>query len=143
MSFAANLPLFSVVGCLLASAVSAVLRAKPAAWVTRILAALVAAASVPVLLLGLKTGTAVTYTMGHFPAPWGNELRFGILEPLVSGIFALVLLACVVGGDRELKRDIEPGTVEAFKGYVACLQCMYQLGMAVQLKVMGYHMTKL
>ena len=33
MSFAANLPLFSVVGCLLASAVSAVLRAKPAAWV--------------------------------------------------------------------------------------------------------------
>ena len=108
MSFAANLPLFSVVGCLLASAVSAVLRAKPAAWVTRILAALVAAASVPVLLLGLKTGTAVTYTMGHFPAPWGNELRFGILEPLVSGIFALVLLACVVGGDRELKRDIEP-----------------------------------
>lgn len=108
MSFAANLPLFSVVGCLLASAVSAVLRAKPAAWVTRILAALVAAASVPVLLLGLRTGTAVTYTMGHFPAPWGNELRFGILEPLVSGIFALVLLACVVGGDRELKRDIEP-----------------------------------
>ena len=41
------------------------------------------------------------------------------------------------------KQDIEPGTVEAFKGYVACLQCMYQMGMAVQLKSMGYHMTKL
>lgn len=39
--------------------------------------------------------------------------------------------------------DIEPGTVEAFKGYVACLQCMYQLGMAVQLNAMGYHMQKL
>ena len=39
--------------------------------------------------------------------------------------------------------DIEPGTVEAFKGYVACLQCLYQMGMAVQLKAMGYHMTKL
>ena len=39
--------------------------------------------------------------------------------------------------------DIEPGTVEAFKGYVACLQCMYQLGMAIQLKALGYHMTKL
>lgn len=38
-------------------------------------------------------------------------------------------------------RDIEPGTVEAFKGYVSCLQCMYQMGMAVQLKAMGYHMT--
>lgn len=40
-------------------------------------------------------------------------------------------------------QDIEPGTVEAFKGYVACLQCMYQMGMAVQLKAMGYHMTAL
>jgi len=41
------------------------------------------------------------------------------------------------------KQDIEPGTADAFKGYVACLQCMYQLGMAVQLKSMGYHMTQL
>ena len=40
-------------------------------------------------------------------------------------------------------QDIEPGTVDAFKGYVACLQCMYQMGMAVQLNAMGYHMTKL
>ena len=40
-------------------------------------------------------------------------------------------------------RDIEPGTVDAFKAYVACLQTMYQMGMAVQLKAMGYHMTRL
>ena len=40
-------------------------------------------------------------------------------------------------------RDIEPGTVEAFKAYVACLQTMYHMGMAIQLKAMGYHMTKL
>ena len=38
--------------------------------------------------------------------------------------------------------DIEPGTVEAFKAYVACLHTMYQMGMAVQLKSMGYHMVK-
>ena len=40
-------------------------------------------------------------------------------------------------------QDIEPGTADAFKGYVACLQCMYQLGMAVQLKAMGYHMQRI
>ena len=39
--------------------------------------------------------------------------------------------------------DIEPGTVDAFKAYVAGLQTMYQMGMAIQLKAMGYHMTKL
>ena len=38
--------------------------------------------------------------------------------------------------------DIEPGTVDAFKAYVACLHTMYQMGMAVQLKSMGYHMVK-
>ena len=38
--------------------------------------------------------------------------------------------------------EIEPGTVEAFKAYVAGLQCMYQMGMAMQLKSMGYHMVK-
>ena len=41
------------------------------------------------------------------------------------------------------KQDIEPGTADAFKAYVACLQTMYHMGMAVQLKAMGYHMTKL
>ncbi len=41
------------------------------------------------------------------------------------------------------KLDIEPGTVEAFKAYVGGLQCMYQMGMAIQLKAMGYHMTKI
>ena len=40
-------------------------------------------------------------------------------------------------------QDIEPGTADAFKAYVACLQCMYQAGIAVQLKSMGYHMTRL
>ena len=39
--------------------------------------------------------------------------------------------------------DVEPGTIEAFKAYVVCLQVMYRMGMAVQLKTMGYHMTKL
>lgn len=39
--------------------------------------------------------------------------------------------------------DVEPGTVDAFKAYVTCLQVMYRMGMAVQLKAMGYHMTKI
>ena len=41
------------------------------------------------------------------------------------------------------RRDIEPGTVEALKAYVAGLQAMYLMGMAVQLKTMGYHMQQL
>ena len=109
MSFAANLPLFSIVACLLCSAISSLLRARAAAAVTKLLTAAVAAASVFVLALGMKSGAATTYLMGHYPHPWGNELRFGILEPLLSGIFSLVMLCCVVGGEKELRRDIVAG----------------------------------
>jgi len=51
---------------------------------------------------------------------------------------------CAERTKRALFRlDVEPGTTDAFKAYVACLQCMYQMGMAVQLNAMGYHMQRL
>ncbi len=106
MSFAANLPLFCIIASLFSSVISLVLRGRTASRLTRILAACVAAASLPVLLLGVRTGQTTVYTMGHFPHPWGNEIRFGILEPLLCGTFALVLLGCVTGGSRELERDV-------------------------------------
>lgn len=37
--------------------------------------------------------------------------------------------------------DVEPGTVDALRAYVTGLQCLFQMGMAVQLKAMGYHMV--
>ena len=42
-----------------------------------------------------------------------------------------------------MHQDIEPGTKEAFLGYVACLHQLYLYGVAVQLKRMGYHMTRI
>ena len=39
-------------------------------------------------------------------------------------------------------QNIEPGTKEAFKAYVSCLHQLYLMGAAMQLKRMGYHMTK-
>ena len=38
---------------------------------------------------------------------------------------------------------LEPGTKGAFNGYVACLHQLYLMGAAIQLKRMGYHMTKM
>ena len=39
------------------------------------------------------------------------------------------------------RQNIEPGTREAFNAYVACLHQLYLMGIAAQLKRMGYHMT--
>lgn len=40
-------------------------------------------------------------------------------------------------------QHLEPGTPEAFQGYVAALHQMYIMGMSMELKRLGYHMTKL
>ena len=40
-----------------------------------------------------------------------------------------------------MHQHIEPGTKEAFNAYVACLHQLYLMGVAIQLKRMGYHMT--
>ncbi len=37
----------------------------------------------------------------------------------------------------------EPGTKDAFEGYVACLHQLYLMGAAVQLRRSGYHMEKI
>ena len=42
-----------------------------------------------------------------------------------------------------MHQNIEPGTKEAFLAYVACLHQLYLFGAAVQLKRMGYHMTRI
>ena len=42
-----------------------------------------------------------------------------------------------------MRQHLEPGTKEAFNGYVSCLHQLYLMGAAMQLKRMGYHMTKM
>ncbi len=61
---------------------------------------------------------------------------FAATEELVSECAARVHNAL-------MHQDIEPGTKEAFLAYVACLHQLYLFGAAVQLKRMGYHMTKI
>lgn len=48
------------------------------------------------------------YQMGHFPAPWGNELYTGPLEALLGSLFALVMAMSVTGGKRAVYEDILP-----------------------------------
>ena len=40
-------------------------------------------------------------------------------------------------------QHLEPGTPDTFQGYVSALHQMYLMGMSMELKRLGYHMTKL
>jgi len=42
-----------------------------------------------------------------------------------------------------MHQHFEPGTKDAFNGFVSCLHQLYLMGAAIQLKRMGYHMTKM
>ena len=48
--------------------------------------------------------------------------------------------------EQELRKDLHQFLLsmkEAFNAYVACLHQLYLFGAAMQLKRMGYHMTKM
>lgn len=42
-----------------------------------------------------------------------------------------------------MHQHFEPGTKKAFLGYVSCLHQLYLFGVAIQLKRLGYHMTRI
>lgn len=48
-----------------------------------------------------------TYAMGHFPAPFGNELRAGPLEAMLSLTFSVVMLFSLLGGSYDTAKDIK------------------------------------
>lgn len=108
MNFVLNFPLFCIVLSLMSSVVCSVLPGKAARRLALTLFAVVAVANACILAYTTQTGEAVTYIMGHFTAPWGNEIRIGILEPLFSMVFSFVLFFCVVGGRRQLAGDLQP-----------------------------------
>ena len=87
MAFVANFPCFSIVLSLACAAVSSVLGKR---WSRRICLTVVTLGllmSAATLYFTATTGQPVTYIMGQVPAPWGNEMRFGILEPLFAMLF--------------------------------------------------------
>ena len=64
--------------------------------------------SAAVLLFTVRAGNYV-YVMGKFPAPWGNELRIGVLEAGLALFFCVIMLLCLLGGRHKLVQEVEVG----------------------------------
>lgn len=108
MSFAVNFPLFCIVLSLMCSVVSSMLDGKTARYLSMALSLSVSVLSLTVLQMVYLRGEPVTYYMGHFPHPWGNEIRMGLLEPFFAAVFSAVLFLCLLGGKKHLRDDLEP-----------------------------------
>ena len=114
MDIIRNFPFISIVFSLFSAVICSLLPGKAARWMTTAAESLLVFLSASTLYYTVKAGEAETYWMGHFPAPWGNEIRFGTLEALMALVFALVLLFSVTGGAKFVRRDIFPQKVNLY-----------------------------
>ena len=63
------------------------------------------------------------YQMGYFPAPWGNELRAGMLESMLSVVFAAVMMFSILGTKFDLERDIKISKLHLYYCMINLLSC--------------------
>ena len=104
MDFLRNMPFF----CIILSMVSAVIISIMSDRVARVFSLCVIGAVSVMSALTFFYDQSYTYYMGHFPAPWGNEIRVGILEALTATIFSIVMFASVLGGMKRVFIDVAP-----------------------------------
>lgn len=123
MDFIRNFPFFSIILSLFSGPLSSILGGKWAKRVNGAVIGLCGVMSVAVLWYVCRTGEAFVYTMGHFPAPWGNEIRAGILEALMAAFFCAIMLLCMLGGEREREAEIEASRQNLYYIMVDLLLC--------------------
>ena len=107
MDIIRNFPCISIMLCLFAGIISSGLRDKAAMWTSTILLTINTALSVCTLAYTLFIGEPFVYVMGKFPAPWGNEIRAGILEALLAFFFCVIMLLSLFGGRHKLLEEVE------------------------------------
>lgn len=107
MQFVQNFPFFCIMLTLICAVVSSVLGARRAKYLTLGLIKAVLAMTLCVMIYTVSTGESYVYRMGHFPAPWGNEIRVGVLETVSLTVFLFVILFSFLGGARRSEAQIE------------------------------------
>ncbi|MEE1032603.1 MAG: proton-conducting transporter membrane subunit [Ruminococcus sp.] len=108
MEFVQNVPFFSIMISMFSGTISSVLPGKYARILNTIMISCVILMSgwLLVFLCQSDIGSYV-FMMGHFPAPWGNEIRAGVLEAGMALFFSIVMLLSLWGGRKKLNDEVE------------------------------------
>lgn len=114
MEFVQNVPFFSILLSLGSGVLTSIMDKKRARiWNTIVLCAIIVM-TVFLFLFLLGTGESYTFMMGHFPAPWGNEIRAGVLEAGMALFFCIIMLLSLKGGEKHLDTEIEESKVNLY-----------------------------
>ena len=107
MPFVYNVPFFSIfLGMLGGITAPLVKNGRIALRITESIAAVIGLLSAWLFAATVAAGESFTYMMGHFPAPWGNELRAGPLEAMMAMVFCVVMVLSLEGGKQDQFDDI-------------------------------------
>ena len=119
MELIQNVPFFSIMLSMFSGIVSAILPEKWAKWLNTAMIIVVGTLSGCLLYYMATSGIgSYTYMMGHFPAPWGNELRVGVLEAGMALFFSIIMLLSLLGGRKKLLGEVEHSKHNIY--YILC-----------------------
>lgn len=107
MDIIKNFPFFSIMVCMFSAILSSVLSSRAARKLTIAALAAVDIMSSVLLFRLHESGESFVFLMGHFPAPWGNEIRAGELEALMAVFITTIALLSVLGGLQAILNDVE------------------------------------
>ena len=128
MDFIRNFPMLTVILSLFSGSLCFVLKGKTARNYTILYEFFLLLVCGTILWYTVTTGQSFTYSMGEFSAPWGNELRAGILEAMLASFFMVIMIASVLAGYRFVHTDIDDSKVNL---YYALLNLMTAALMAI------------
>ena len=115
MEFVQNVPFFSIMISMFSGIVSSILPGKAARKVNCGMLILVMAMSAWLLAFLVQSGIgSYTFMMGHFPAPFGNEIRAGVLEAMMALFFSIIMLLSLWGGKTKLEEEVEESKLNIY-----------------------------
>jgi len=119
MELVRNVPFFCIMLSMFSGILSSVLPGKAARQLNAAMVTAVTILSAWLLQYLLASGIdSYTYMMGHFPAPWGNELRVGVLEAGMALFFSIIMLLSLLGGRKKLFDEVEVSKHNIY--YILC-----------------------
>lgn len=107
MNFICNFPFFSILLSLFSGTVCSILPGKAAKAVNRAVIIVIGIMSAILFVYLRGTNESFVYRMGHFPAPWGNEIRAGVLEAGMALFFCVIMYLSMAGGAYKLDAEVE------------------------------------
>ena len=113
MDFVCNIPLFMIIGSLFSGPLCMMLKGRAAKRWTVILEIVLCILSAVLLAYTARNGS-FTYVMGEFPAPWGNEIRAGVLECTVLLVFCVILVCANVAGYWFIRQDLDGSKIHLY-----------------------------